>query len=142
MTIRTATLQDLEVLSRYDRHISPKELKNSIRLGRVAVAEENGEFLGWLRWNLFWDNTPFLNMLFLLPPHRGKGHGTAMMTWWEGQMAVQGYDAVMTSTASDEYAQHFYVNLGYTAIGGFTPFGDTYELVFEKELPPQPDVAP
>lgn len=134
MTIRTATLQDLEVLSRYDRHISPKELENSIRLGRVAVAEENGEFLGWLRWNLFWDNTPFLNMLFLLPPHRGKGHSTAMMTWWEVQMAVQGYDAVMTSTASDEYAQHFYVNLGYTAIGGFIPSGDAYELIFAKLL--------
>jgi hypothetical protein len=40
----------------------------------------------------------------------------------------------MTSTASDEYAQHFYQKLGYTTIGGFTPFGDPYVLIFSKML--------
>ncbi|MBR4866041.1 MAG: GNAT family N-acetyltransferase [Clostridia bacterium] len=134
MNIRIATTEDLAVISRHDHHISPAELENSIRLGRVALAEENGEFLGWLRWNLFWDNTPFLNLVYLLEPHRGKGRGKAMMAWWESRMAELGFDRVMTSTASDEYAQHFYVNLGYTAVGGFTPFGESYELIFGKKL--------
>ena len=134
MNIRIATTKDLAVISRHDHHISPAELENSIRLGRVALAEENGEFLGWLRWNLFWDNIPFLNLIYLLEPHRGKGRGKAMMAWWESRMAELGFHTVMTSTASDEYAQHFYVNLGYTAVGGFTPFGDSYELIFGKKL--------
>jgi GNAT superfamily N-acetyltransferase len=134
MTIRTAALADLPVLSSHDHHISKNELENLIRLGRVTLAEAEGEFVGWLRWNLFWDNTPFLNMLFLLPPHRGKGFGRALMTYWENQMCSMGFDRVMTSTASDEYAQHFYQKLGYTAIGGFTPSGDSYEIIFEKSL--------
>ena len=133
MTIRTATPADLPILSEHDRHISREELCNLIALGRVAIAEEGETFLGWLRWNLFWDNTPFLNMLYLLEPHRGNGYGTAMMIWWEAEMLAKGYDTVMTSTASDEYAQHFYVNLGYTAIGGFSPFGEAYELIFAKK---------
>ena len=134
MTIRTATPADLPVIAEYDHHISREELRNLISLGRVAVAEENETFLGWLRWNLFWDNTPFLNMLYLLEPHRGKGHGTAMMQWWEAEMRNLAFSTVMTSTASDEYAQHFYGSLGYTAVGGFALPGDVYELIFCKTL--------
>jgi ribosomal protein S18 acetylase RimI-like enzyme len=56
------------------------------------------------------------------------------MDHWETQMQHQGFHRVMTSTASDEYAQHFYQKLGYTAIGGFTPVGEVYELIFSKLL--------
>ena len=134
MLIRTAVLEDIPRITQYDRHISQEELDNLVRLGRVCICQDRGEFCGWLRWNLFWDNTPFLNLLYLLEPHRGKGFGREMMAHWEAAMKVQGYAAVMTSTASDEYAQHFYRKLGYTAIGGFTPLGEVYELIFQKEL--------
>ena len=134
MTIRIATASDLETITRHDRHITPAELETLLRLGRVALAEEDGEFLGWMRWNLFWDNTPFLNLIFLLDPFRGKGHGRSMMQWWEARMGELGYETVMTSTASDEYAQHIYTRLGYTAIGGFTPLGESFELIFGKKL--------
>lgn len=134
MTIRTAVASDLPTLVTHDHHISQSELETLIRLGRVTVLEVDGEFAGWLRWNLFWDNTPFLNMLYLLERHRGKGYGTEMMVHWEAQMRHLGFDRVLTSTASDEYAQHFYQKLGYSALGGFTPFGDSYELFFGKIL--------
>ena len=134
MTMRTAILSDLEMIASHDHHISRDELTRLIILGRVTVLEVEGQFAGWLRWNLFWDNIPFLNMLYLLESYRGKSYGRELMAHWEAQMAGLGYDRVMTSTASDEYAQHFYVKLGYTAIGGFTPFGDAYELIFCKTL--------
>ena len=134
MTIRMATMNDLFRIVEQDRHISPEELKSLISLGRVAVAEDGESFLGWMRWNLFWDNTPFLNMLYLLEPHRGKGYGKNMMAWWEREMHSQGFDTLMTSTASDEYAQHFYQKLGYSAVGGFALPGEVYELIFVKNL--------
>ena len=134
MTIRMATMNDLSRIVEQDRHISPEELKSLISLGRVAVAEDEERFLGWLRWNLFWDNTPFLNMLYLPEPHRGKGYGKTMMAWWEREMHSQGFDTLMTSTASDEYAQHFYQKLGYSAVGGFALPGEVYELIFVKNL--------
>ena len=40
----------------------------------------------------------------------------------------------MTSTASNECAQHFYYKLGYTAIGGFCPEAEPYELLLAKKL--------
>ena len=134
MTVRIATMNDLSRIVEQDRHISPEELKSLISLGRVAVAEDGESFLGWMRWNLFWDNTPFLNMLYLLEPHRGKGYGKTMMAWWEVEMDHQGFDTLMTSTASDEYAQHFYQKLEYTAVGGFSLPGESYELIFVKNL--------
>lgn len=49
-------------------------------------------------------------------------------------MKQAGYETVMTSTQSDEYAQHFYRRLGYAAVGGFLPPGEAYELMLAKKL--------
>lgn len=134
MNIRTAKMDDILTLKQYDRHISAQELENSVSLGRVYVAEEEGKFAGWLRYNLFWDNTPFINLLYVLDSHRGKGVGTSLMEYWEIRMKWAGYETIMTSTQSNEYAQHFYNRLGYAAVGGFLPPGEPYELILAKKL--------
>ena len=64
MKIRLAQKEDLPILLAFDKHIGREELENLIGLNRVFMAEEEGAFAGWLRYNLFWDNTPFMNMLF------------------------------------------------------------------------------
>lgn len=134
MNIKTAQKEDLNIISQYDRHLAANELEYCILRNRVYIAEENGEFIGWLRYNLFWDNTPFLNMLYLLDGYRGKGFGKQLVEYWEIQMKRFGYGCVLTSTASDEYAQHFYHKLGYRAIGGFSYQFDPYEIIFTKEI--------
>lgn len=132
--IRRAELRDLPFLAEHDRHISPAELDSSIRLGRVMLMEVGGEPVGWLRWNLFWDNTPFMNLLYLLDNHRMQGHGRALVRHWEQQMQEQGYGCVLTSTQANEPAQHFYRHLGYRDIGGFLQAGEAYELIMTKQL--------
>ncbi|MGN0637001.1 MAG: GNAT family N-acetyltransferase [Huintestinicola sp.] len=132
--IRTAELSDAELLLSFDRHISPSELESIIGLGRVFILECEGRFAGWLRYGLFWDNTPFMNMLFLLEEYRGRGLGAGFVKFWERKMAEYGYSEVMTSTASDEYAQHFYNRLGYMTVGGFAPSGEPFELILSKNL--------
>ncbi|MGN1106446.1 MAG: GNAT family N-acetyltransferase [Huintestinicola sp.] len=132
--IRTAKLSDTELLLSFDRHISKSELENIIGLGRVIILDCDGSFAGWLRYGLFWDNTPFMNMLFLLEEYRGRGFGKMLVLFWERKMAEYGYSEVMTSTASDEYAQHFYNRLGYTTVGGFAPSGEPFELILSKKI--------
>lgn len=134
MKIRTAAMTDAELLLQHDHHISGQELESIIRLGRVYIAEHENGFAGWLRYGLFWDNTPFMNMLYLLEDFRRQGFGTELMRFWEGKMGKAGYGFVMTSTASNECAQHFYYKLGYTAIGGFCPEAEPYELLLAKKL--------
>lgn len=134
--IRHATPADLPFLAEHDRHITPAELDNSIRLGRILLIEAGAqsERIGWLRWNLFWDNTPFMNLLYLLDGHRMQGHGRALVLNWEQQMRERGYETVLTSTQANEPAQHFYRHLGYRDIGGFLQDGEAYELILQKAL--------
>lgn len=63
MKIRMAEKTDSQKLIEYDKHIRAEELESVIVLKRVLIAEEKEKLVGWLRWSLFWDNTPFINML-------------------------------------------------------------------------------
>ena len=136
--IRLAGENDLAFLTAHDRHIGEQELARVVRLGRVVIATDaEGAPVGWLRWGLFWDNTPFMNLLFVLPQARGRGVARALVARWEDDMRAQGYATVMTSTASDEDAQGLYRHLGYRAVGGFLPEGEPYELMFAKRLDAQ-----
>ena len=134
MNITHASAEYFPKLHQLDSHIAETELRSLIAQKRILILEDNGDLLGWLRWNLFWDNTPFMNMLFVVESRRGEGLGRMMVLHWEEEMRQLGYESVMTSTASDEYAQHFYRKLGYETIGGFTPFSDPYELILAKKL--------
>lgn len=132
--MKFADKNDIEMILKYDKHISRDELSRLIGTKRVLICTHNGEFAGWLRYNLFWDNTPFMNMLFILKEYRGLGYGYNLVFFWEKLMRDKGFNYVMTSTQADEYAQHFYRKLGYTDIGSFIPGKGTLELIFEKNL--------
>lgn len=134
MDIRLADAQDFALLAKYDQHISPEELRRKLDRNEVMIATDNGIFAGWMRWNFFWDEIPFLNMLYLLEPYRGKGHGRVMMDAWENRMRAEGHERVMTSTQTDECAQFFYRKLGYVGIGTFACPGDALELILYKAL--------
>ena len=132
MTIRTASAADFAFLAAHDPHIAPDELSSVLALGRILIAEIDGDPVGWLRWNLFWDNTPFVNLLYVLEPWRGQGIGSALMLRWEADRS--GYPAVMTSTQADEQAQHFYRKLGYRDAGALLLPGEPLEILFYKSI--------
>ena len=132
--VRFAGMEDLDWLAGHDAHISRNVLEDSIRLRRVLVACRGETPVGWLRFCLFWDNTPFMNLLYLLEDYRMQGLGRALTHHWEQQMRERGYEAVLTSTQANEPAQHFYRHLGYQDIGGFLLPGESYELILHKAL--------
>lgn len=134
MQFSLAISRDLPVLIQHDKHISRQRLVDKIHDNQVYVFREGQEFIGWLRWGLFWDLLPFLNMLYFLEPWRGKGYGTQAMAYWEEAMKKQGYSTLLTSTGSDETAQHFYTKLGYKAVGSFSLLNDPLELIFAKTI--------
>lgn len=135
MEIRLATAQDMPEIIKYDRHIPQSRLEACIREGRLSVLLEAGEIAGVLRWSLFWETIPFLDLILIDEACRGKGMGTEMMDSWEGAMADRGYRYVMLSTQADETAKQFYEKLGYRAIGAFLPpEQEAEERMYLKEL--------
>lgn len=132
--IRYAKENDLEILAKLDHHISFAELKSSVKLFRIIISEDSGGLAGWLRYNLFWDNTPFLNMLYFLEGKRGQGLGWKLVKFWEAEMKQMGYDEVLTSTLSNERAQFFYRRHGYVDCGSLLLPGEPLEIIFRKSL--------
>ncbi|MDE7280052.1 MAG: GNAT family N-acetyltransferase, partial [Oscillospiraceae bacterium] len=96
--VRPARPEDLEVLSKADRHVSREKMEKLVSDGFVLIAEHGKDFAGWLRYGLFWDEIPFMNMLFVLEEYRGNGVGTALARELERLAAEKGHSAVMTST--------------------------------------------
>ena len=132
INIHYAGDDDLLWLKEHDEHISEKTLKHKIENKEVYVVKNNGKIIGWLRYNLFWDNIPFINMIYILEECRKMGIGKELVKHWEHEMKQNGYKNVLTSTQSNEDAQHFYRKLGYKEIGGFKYFDDPYEIMFQK----------
>ena len=135
MEIRTAVLADLDGIRSYDRHIPLSRLKDCIHRALVDVLVDGCKIVGVLRWNLFWQSLPFLDLIYLDDTLRGQGWGTKMMAHWETNMAALGYDHVLLSTQSDETSKFFYEKLGYRLCGSFLPPDqDVEELMYRKDL--------
>ncbi|MEV7973337.1 GNAT family N-acetyltransferase [Cellulomonas sp. NPDC089187] len=135
--VRPATTADLPFLTAHDRHLDPTLFPGLIADGRFLVAEDDGHACGLLRWNLFWDEIPFMNMLMVVEEVRDRGHGAALVNAWEATMAERGHRTVMTSAQADESAQHFYRARGYRDCGALLLPDQATELVFRKELTPR-----
>ncbi len=119
LEIRYMQSSDKEFWYSLDRHLPETEFENKVRDQRGYVLLENSRPAGLLRYNLFWDNTPFCTMLFIEESSQKKGYGTLLMEHWEKDMKSRGYHMLLTSTQVDEEAQHFYRKLGYQDCGGF-----------------------
>lgn len=119
MNIRYVENTDKEFWYSLDKHLPETEFDNKVRTRRGYVLLENGKPIGLLRYNLFWDNTPFCTMLFIERAYQRKGYGKKLMEHWERDMKSQGYGMLLVSTQVDEEAQHFYRKLGYKDCGGF-----------------------
>ena len=134
MMIRIAKPDDVDIISANDIWISRETLLGKIAEEYVYVVFDDDKFVGWLRYGLFWDNTPYMNMLYLLEQYRGKGLGRQLVEFWENEMSSKGYKLLLTSSSQIEHAQHFYAKLGYKAIGSFTLGNEQLEIMFMKAI--------
>jgi len=121
-----------------DRHLSENEFELKIRDKRGYIISDDDNPIGVMRYNLFWDNTPFLTLIHLEEPYQGIGFGKQAMLYWENEMRLSGYKMIMTSTQVDEEAQHFYRKLGFKEKGSLfldgTPFEQPQEMFMLKVL--------
>lgn len=132
--IRYVQMKDKDFWFSLDKHLPEREFISKVNEQRGYVLLVEGNPLGLLRYNFFWDNTPFCTMLFVDWEQQGKGYGRMLMEHWEKDMKAQGYGMLLTSTQVDEDAQHFYRKLGYKDCGGFTVDIPGYEQPMELFL--------
>lgn len=116
--IRYVCLEDREFWYSLDMHLLEQEFHNKVKDKRGYILLKDNKPVGLLRYNLFWDNTPFCNLIYIKNDYQRKGLGKMLIEYWENDMKSKGYDMLLTSTQVDENAQHFYRKLGYKDCGG------------------------
>ena len=112
--IRYARPEDIDILVQNDTHVDKAEMLNLINLDRVYIMEDDGRFIGWLRYNLFWDHIPFMNMICLNDSERGKGYASRLIR------AVCAAEAARHNSVQlfcDPSLEPFYSKLGFAVIG-------------------------
>jgi len=134
MKIEFADDRDYDYLVKNDRHITPEMLRRKLQQNEIIVIRDNGQPVGWLRYSYFWDEIPFMNMLYLEEEYRRKGLGTRLVEFWENEMRKKNYDKVLTSSLSNEQAQHFYRKLSYEDCGALLLPDEPLEIIFLKML--------
>jgi len=132
--IRYSNGDDKAFWKSLDKHLTNTEFERKVRDRQGYVISVNGQPVGILRYNLFWDNTPFCTLLYIHEKYRGCGFGKAIMRHWENEMKSLGYDWLLVSTQSDEDAQHFYRKLGYTDCGSLSAPHQPVELFLSKTI--------
>lgn len=136
--VRHMEISDKAFWYSLDRHLPEREFENKVSLKQGYVLLKDEKPIGLLRYNLFWDNTPFCTMLYVALDYQGQGFGKALMRHWEEEMRQFGYGMVMTSTQVDENAQHFYRKLGYKDSGclviDIPKYAQPMEMFLIKEI--------
>ncbi|MBY0754030.1 GNAT family N-acetyltransferase [Clostridium sardiniense] len=118
-----------------DKHISKELLNTKIKTKEIIIVRNHdNKNIGWLRYGYFWDNTPFMNMLYIDENYRNNGIGKDLINFWENEMKNKGYKLVMTSTLSNENSQHFYRKLEYKDAGSLLLEDEPLEIIFTKKI--------
>lgn len=137
-SIKYATEKNKPLWYSLDKHMPECEFMLKVRDKRGYVIYDDDKPIGVMRYNLFWDNTPFLTLIHVSESYRGKGFGKKAMLHWEDEMRQLGYKMTMLSTQVDELSQYFYRKLGYKDIGCLvldnTPFKQPMETFMAKTL--------
>lgn len=131
VTIRPVELGDDAFWYTLDIHLPQTEFLKKVRDKQGYILLCNDVPVGVLRYNLFWDTIPFLNLICLQESHRRSGIGRQAMALWEQEMKELGHGMCLVSTQSDEEAQHFYRKLGYKDCGCLTMDIAGYEQPME-----------
>ena len=132
MLIRYVESADKEFWFSLDKHLPPAEFDKKVRDRQGLVLLADNLPVGILRYNLFWDNTPFCTLLFIDKAHQNRGYGKKLMEFWEAEMKKFGYEWLLVSTQVDETAQHFYRKLGYEDCGNLIAPNQPAELFLSK----------
>lgn len=135
MMINYANEEDFDYFVKRDKHILVSLVKRKIAEQEILILRnEQSQYIGWMRYSYFWDNTPFMNMIWIDEPYRSKGIGKGAVLYWESLMREKGFRLVMTSTLANEAAQHFYRKLGYKDAGCLLLENEPLEIILTKTI--------
>lgn len=83
ITVRYLSDADKNFWYSLDQHLPEKEFDKKVRDRQGYVLFDDDIPKALLRYNLFWDNSPFCTMLFVDWSEQKKGYGRRLKEYWE-----------------------------------------------------------
>jgi len=83
VNVRFARPDDLEWCVQLDKHVGPAVIQRKIEQEEILIAEAGGEPVGYLRLEYLWSLVPYIALIWVLPEHRRKGVGRAILGYLE-----------------------------------------------------------
>ncbi len=107
----------------YEKSYSPEQLDTSIYLHNpdrvIYFAYVDGELAGQIRLLKFWNDYAFIDLIAVMPQHRGRGVGRALMEKAIQWAKEKGLPGLMAETQNiNVSACRFYERCGFQ-LGGF-----------------------
>jgi len=136
ISVRFATPADLAFVQQ-DRYIPADVVKRKIERQEVIVAQRDGEMVGYAWFEYLWSLVPYIALIHVLPEHRRRGAGKAMLRFIEEYVRERGSATLYSSSQVNEpEPQAWHRHVGFEECGiiaGINP-GGAGEVFFRKRL--------
>jgi GNAT superfamily N-acetyltransferase len=120
--------QILDGVRKYNREVAGTDRPRPVA---CFLRDEDGRIVGGAHGNL-WGSSVHINAMWVDESHRGKGHGTALMSAVERYAASQGHLLAYLETTSFQ-ARPFYEGLGYRVFGELPGIAEGSTLFFLRK---------
>ena len=136
LVVSFATADDLDELAGVEPHphMTRDILADKIARRQVVVARQGDRMVGHLRFSMFWDLIPFIDLLIVAPSLRREKIGTRLAMFLEDAMRSRGHRRVLTSSLSSEEGQKFFRAVGYVDAGCLLLPTEPLEILFYKGI--------
>ena len=136
VSIRVATPADLNFVQQGGR-LSAETVRRKIEWREVFVAEAGGTLVGCVCLEYLWSAVPYLSLIRVLPEHRRRGVGKALLAYTEAFLRGQAHTALYSSSQADEAEpQAWHRHVGFEECGLIAGIneGGVGEIFFRKTL--------
>ena len=136
ISVRQAVPGDLNFVSQ-DGYTKTEVVQRKIDQREVLVVEVEGKPAGYLRFEYLWSIQPYISLIHVLEPYRGKGVGRALLEHLEDVLRGEGHTVLFSSSQVDEPPpQAWHRHMGFQECGVISGVneGGVGELFFRKAL--------
>ncbi len=134
--VRTAATKDLTFVSQ-DGYVDSAVVERKIEEGEVFVAEMGGNPVGYIRIEYLWSIRPYIAIIRVLEPYRGRGVGRALLSHVEKVLRDAGHSFLFSSSQVNEpQPQAWHRHMGFVECGVINGIneGGVGEVFFRKPL--------
>ncbi len=137
LKIDYATQNDVNWIHKNER-LDKQDVIRKVERKEYIIAKIDDEFVGYLRFTLFWSQIPYIDMIIVEKEHQRKGIGKAMLQFLEDYAIKNGQKIIMSSSQQDEpEPQAWHRRMGFKEAGiieHLMPIQDVPEIIFIKDL--------